>query len=182
MKAIILGESGVGKSSLLHSYFGEQYGGGSTVGGDCRVAHMGDVHVQFWDTAGQERFRTIIKAYYRGTDVAFLVFDMTNPRTFEEMPNWIQRVREYEPDCRLVLVGNKCDAQGRAVRHTDAAEFAFKCGATYFETSATQFTGVRSCFESILRDDAPSARTKPRPHADYVNLNRTSANETSCCF
>ena len=180
MKVILLGQSGVGKTALLRRYADGLFdpGGGGTVGADCRVVTIGDRKVQFWDTAGQERYRTLIKAYYRGSQACLVVFDVTRPETFEHVPYWISAVREYEPDVRVVLVANKCDAPGRAVRESDGRAFAERSGARYFEASARDRIGVRGCFEACVVT-VPVPEPMQVQH-DYVRLRQEDEPPDSC--
>lgn len=91
---IILGDSGVGKTSLMNQYvnnrFSNQYK--ATIGADflTKEVMIDDklVTMQIWDTAGQERFQSLGVAFYRGADACVLVYDITKPKTFESLQNW----------------------------------------------------------------------------------------------
>jgi Ras-related protein Rab-1A len=80
------------------------------------------VKLQIWDTAGQERFKTITSAYYRGADGIIIVFDIANQNSFRHIKDWLDEVNRYasEGACKLIL-GNKCDQEGRVVS-TDMAK------------------------------------------------------------
>lgn len=68
------------------------------------------VRLQLWDTAGQERFRSLIPSYIRDSSVAVIVYDVTNPETFENAGKWLDEVRQERGDDVIVaLVGNKTD-------------------------------------------------------------------------
>ncbi|KFG46412.1 GTPase RAB7, partial [Toxoplasma gondii GAB2-2007-GAL-DOM2] len=94
LKVIILGDSGVGKTSLMNQYvnkkFSNQYK--ATIGADFLTKDVviddKEVTVQIWDTAGQERFQSLGVAFYRGADCCVLVFDVTNPKSFESLQSW----------------------------------------------------------------------------------------------
>ena len=98
LKIVIIGDSGVGKSSLLnryvkHSFNAEQL---TTVGVDffnkkCQIDGT-LVELQLWDTAGQERFRGIMSSYYRGAQGILVVFDVTSRKSFDSVPRWLQDV------------------------------------------------------------------------------------------
>lgn len=115
-KVVIIGDSGVGKSSLLLRFaddtFSESYL--STIGVDYRfrtVRHNKKIaKLQIWDTAGQERFRTVTAAYYRGADGIIVVYDTSNLRSFSHVKEWLTEVSKYTtPQTVKLLVGNKCD-------------------------------------------------------------------------
>merc|ERR1712100_754048 len=94
LKVIILGDSGVGKTSLMHQYvskkFSNQYK--ATIGADflTKEVQVEDrlVTMQIWDTAGQERFQSLGVAFYRGADCCVLVYDVNTAKTFENLDNW----------------------------------------------------------------------------------------------
>lgn len=72
-----------------------------------------NIRLQIWDTAGQEAFRSITRSYYRGSIACFLVFDVTNRLSFENVHKWLEETKQYSHDSiELVLVGNKVDLPG----------------------------------------------------------------------
>merc|ERR1712070_1370522 len=123
LKVIILGDSGVGKTSLMNQYvnkkFSTQYK--ATIGADflTKEVMVDDrlVTMQIWDTAGQERFQSLGVAFYRGADSCVLVYDVTNPKTFENLDNWrdeflIQASPKNPDNFPFVVLGNKIDQEG----------------------------------------------------------------------
>jgi small GTP-binding protein len=112
-----VGESGVGKSSLVSRFALDQYDGNftATIGVDFKVtgAQVGSkkVKYQLWDTAGQERFAPIVTTYYRGAHAVVLVYDVAEPDTLTAALNkWLHQVSMYaRPHAPVILVGNKCD-------------------------------------------------------------------------
>lgn len=114
---MIIGNSGVGKSAILvrfvENQFSEHYL--ATIGVDFRFKTIQvdnkNVKFQIWDTAGQERFRTITSAYYRGSQGILLVFDLTDPLSFDNIVKfWMNEVETYaEKDAIFFLIGNKSD-------------------------------------------------------------------------
>ncbi|KUF84732.1 Ras-related protein Rab-7a [Phytophthora nicotianae] len=125
LKLIILGDSGVGKTSLMNQYvnqkFSNQYK--ATIGADflTKEIMLDDklVTMQIWDTAGQERFQSLGVAFYRGADACVLVYDITNPKVQK------QRAQEW---CRSKNVQ-------QPIQH--------------FETSAKEATSVEEAFQTI---------------------------------
>lgn len=116
-RVVVVGESGVGKSSLVSRFALDQYDGNftATIGVDFRVtgAQVGSkkVKYQLWDTAGQERFAPIVTSYYRGAHAVVLVYDVSDPETLEAaLGKWLQQVSMYaRPNAPVLLVGNKSD-------------------------------------------------------------------------
>src|SRR5271154_3229460 len=115
MKLIIVGDSGVGKSTLLKMYcdheFSESYI--STIGVDFKIKtiQVNDklIKLQIWDTAGQERFRSITNSYYNGTHAIMLVFDLTDVNSFNRLPKWLEEIDKYMTGKthKIILIGNK---------------------------------------------------------------------------
>merc|ERR1712100_304095 len=124
LKVIILGDSSVGKTSLMNMYvnrkFNNQYK--ATIGADfltkeVMVTHNGDqrlVTMQIWDTAGQERFQSLGVAFYRGADACILVFDLTSKKSFDNLDTWreeflVQSGPSDSANFPFVVLGNKVD-------------------------------------------------------------------------
>ncbi|CAH8263040.1 unnamed protein product [Arabidopsis lyrata] len=164
LKVIVLGDSGVGKTSLMNQYvykkFNKQYK--ATIGADfvTKELHIDEkpVTLQIWDTAGQERFQSLGAAFYRGADCCVLVYDVNNLKSFETLNNWhtefLKQANPMEPDTfPFVLIGNKTDVDGgnsRVVSNKRAIEW---CGSKgnilYHETSAKDDTNVDEAFLGV---------------------------------
>jgi Ras-related protein Rab-11A len=112
------------------------------------------VKAQIWDTAGQERYRSIASSYYRGAAGALLCYDITDRKSFENVPTWLKEVEENaEKECLIMLVGNKMDLNDmRQVDVRDGRSFARKNGLAFIETSALDATGVETAFQRILQE------------------------------
>lgn len=104
-KLLIIGDSGVGKSSLLLRFSDNTFTGSyiTTIGVDFKIKTVNiddeKVKLQIWDTAGQERFRTITSTYYRGTHGVVIVYDVTNGETFANVKRWLH---EIDQNCEVV--------------------------------------------------------------------------------
>ena len=115
IKIILLGESGVGKSRICHSYIKslKDFNDMSTIGVDFKFKEVKVDNMKFrvhiWDTAGQERFRSIIKNYFRNNDGNILVFDLTNRQSFIKLESWLLEINEHSDNKNVFLVGNKLD-------------------------------------------------------------------------
>lgn len=158
-KLVIIGDSAVGKSSLLLRFSDDKFSDNyiSTIGVDFKfkTLHVDDavVKLQIWDTAGQERFKTITSTYYRGADAAIIVFDRTKKETFMHLSYWIDEVSRFSDDILKLLVGNKTD-ETEQIEVSDelASEFTQQVGLRYVETSALTAQSVQFVFESISRE------------------------------
>ncbi|KAK7142812.1 hypothetical protein R3I94_012231 [Phoxinus phoxinus] len=159
---VILGDSAVGKSSLLHRFtegtFDES--SKSPLGIDFKVHNMNfdpDVVIKLllWDTAGQERFRSICKSYMRNSAGCILMFDVSQRQTFDRVGSWHQEVLDYvKPNPMFfLLVGHKCDlAVGRQVRKSEGEALAKKLNmVAYLEVSTKENINVSEAFETLAR-------------------------------
>merc|ERR1712002_338607 len=158
LKVIILGDSGVGKTSLMNQYvnkkFSNQYK--ATIGADflTKEVMVDDrlVTMQIWDTAGQERFQSLGVAFYRGADCCVLVYDVTMPNTFKTLDSWrdefpIQASPRDPDNFPFVVIGNKIDLENRAVPTKRAQAWCqAKNDLPHFECSAKENTNVEDAF------------------------------------
>ena len=164
LKVIILGDSGVGKTSLMSQYvnkkFNAQYK--ATIGADflTKEVTVDDrlVTMQIWDTAGQERFQSLGVAFYRGADSCVLCFDVIQPKTFDNLDSWrdefLIQAGPRDPDnFPFVVLGNKVDLDGRAVPQKRALAWCqAKGNIPYFEISAKEAINVEPAFQVIARN------------------------------
>ena len=115
-KLVFLGDSAVGKSCIVARFIRGEFTDFQepTIGAAFNTANidLGEYEVRFeiWDTAGQERYRSLAPMYYRGAQVAVIVYDITQPESFTGAKNWIEEIkRKGNPDCIIALLGNKID-------------------------------------------------------------------------
>ncbi|CAG9804313.1 ras-related protein Rab-35 [Chironomus tepperi] len=194
-KLLIIGDSGVGKSSLLIRFSDNTFSGSyiTTIGVDFKIRTVvigGErVKLQIWDTAGQERFRTITNTYYRGTHGVIVVYDVTNGESFANVKRWLQ---EIDSNCEVVnkvLVGNKNDdPQRKVVLTEDAQRFANQMGIQLFETSAKDNLNVEEMFlaitEKVLRHKKQTQRQQIEQESEgriKVNNSRDQKKKKKCC-
>mmetsp|Transcript_39 Transcript_39/g.105 ORF Transcript_39/g.105 Transcript_39/m.105 type:complete len:203 (-) Transcript_39:148-756(-) len=165
-KVLLIGDSAVGKSSLLLRFADDTYDAvyTSTIGVDFKIRTVRQdsrvIKLQLWDTAGQERFRTITQSYYRGSHGIIVVFDVTDRNSFNNVKYWLEEVAKYSPRGVVkLLVGNKCDLiSKRVVTTEEAQEFASERGITFVETSARSAQNVEVAFDKLCQE---MRRTKP---------------------
>lgn len=148
-KIIFLGDSNVGKTSIIHTYLKKNNNVTSTIGTEFFKKYMPKYNrsLQVWDCAGQECYRAICKLYYRGSDACILVFDLSEPKSLESIKNyWISI---YMENCskpyRFILVGNKSDKSIKI--DYNIIWHLCKCyNMRYIETSVINNTNIDDIF------------------------------------
>ncbi|KAI5610585.1 ras-related protein Rab-5C [Silurus asotus] len=156
-KLVLLGESAVGKSSLVLRFVKGQFHEyqESTIGAAflTQTVCLDDTTVKFeiWDTAGQERYHSLAPMYYRGAQAAIVVYDITNTDTFTRAKNWVKELqRQASPNIVIALAGNKADlANKRAVDFQEAQAYADDNSLLFMETSAKTAMNVNEIFMAI---------------------------------
>ena len=158
LKILIIGESGVGKSSLMLRFVDDMFDPeiSATIGVDFRVRSINIdgnlVKLAIWDTAGQERFRTLTPSYYRGGQGVICVYDIGCRSSFDRLEHWIAEVDTYctKQDAIKMLVGNKLDSKYREVSREEGLNFARKHKMLFIEASAKTRDGVQCAFEELI--------------------------------
>ena len=144
-KVLVVGDSNVGKTSLIHRYCDKQFEREylATIGVDVKTADVlvGSTRcrLQIWDTAGQERYRTIVPTFYRGCHGVIITYDITRPESFEHVAGWIKSVDERVMDSSVILmvIGTKTDLEEkRQVSRSDGENLAAEYRVAFAETSA----------------------------------------------
>ena len=112
------------------------------------------VRVQVWDTAGQEAFRSITRSYYKSSTCAFIVYDITNKKSFDNVASWLTECKEMcYKDILICLVGNKTDLESkRVIKKEDGLKFAEDKGLLFFETSAMNGNGIEELFNKATSE------------------------------
>lgn len=144
-KAILAGETGVGKTSIRRSYFGENFKEDhmSTLGADFsvkRIPHSKSTILEFqiWDLAGQMSFNPLRKRFFIGASALFLIFDLTDRKSFEELDGWFDDFWDSfdnRKDIPMTLIGNKDDLQNQKVTDEEMEEFWEKTKKKYPDIS-----------------------------------------------
>ena len=155
LKILILGDSGVGKTSILIKYINNKFDEShiATIGVDYMDKTIKykniNVKLQIWDTSGQEKFRSIARNFYRNSDAIFLVFDLNNKDTYDNIKKWINDVEEHCPNIKKILLGNKSDLE-KNVSEEIIKNFAKENNLQYFETSAKNGTNIKEAFKAMV--------------------------------
>ena len=160
LKYIIIGDSAVGKSNILlryiHDRFNEEFH--STIGVEFGAKNLdidGKIfRIQVWDTAGQETFRSITRAYYKNSVCAFVVYDISNRTTFDNIKTWVEDCKRLSPKAVLmILIGNKTDLEEkREVSYEEGSIYASKHGMLFYECSAKTGQNIDKIFIESTRE------------------------------
>lgn len=160
IKCLLIGSSGVGKSSILERYtsnnFNEYFI--STIGVDYRFKNMEidnyNVKLQIWDTASQERFRCITSNYYRNSHIIIVCFDVTDVQSFNDLEYWISDCQKNLTETVIMVIcGTKIDLEKkRLISFDEAKKFADYKNLDYFEVSSKDGNGVNYMFETVIKN------------------------------
>ncbi|XP_013411985.1 ras-related protein Rab-21 [Lingula anatina] len=158
-KVVLLGEGCVGKTSLVLRYVENKFNDKhlTTLQASFldKKLNIGGkrVHLAIWDTAGQERFHALGPIYYRDSNGAILVYDITDEDSFQKVKNWVKELRKMlGQDICLCIAGNKTDLEkDRHVPVADAEEYAASVGAKHFHTSAKLNRGIEEMFLDVSK-------------------------------
>ncbi|TFK19192.1 rab small monomeric GTPase [Coprinopsis marcescibilis] len=198
LKVIILGDSGVGKTSLMNQYvnkrFSTQYK--ATIGADFLTKEVETeerpVTMQLWDTAGQERFQSLGVAFYRGADCCVLVFDVNSSKSFQALESWrdeflIQSSPHEPEEFPFVVLGNKVDVDESKRQVTQKRALAWcqaKGNLPYFETSAKEAINVEQAFQTVaikaLQQESEEQLFSDYPDSFPLDPHETQSSGCSC--
>jgi small GTP-binding protein len=199
VKLVVLGNSGVGKTSMIIRFITDNYKVDidSTIGASymTKIVNLGSSYlkINIWDTAGQERFRSIVHMYYKDIGVAILVYDLTNSDSFSRLSWWYSEMRQHiDYNLTVVVVANKEDlVLQEKVPLEEAKEFADSIGAMYFRTSAKTNAGITEMFMQIAQQVTEirrnSAQTSVKRSISLRNdhskerVERMARSHSGCC-
>ncbi|XP_073775060.1 ras-related protein Rab-37 [Danio rerio] len=191
-KTILVGDSGVGKTSLLVQFDQGKFIPGSFsatvgIGFTNKVLTVEELKVklQIWDTAGQERFRSVTHAYYRDAQALLLLYDITSKSSFDNTRAWLTEIHEYaQDDVVIMLLGNKSDmSSSRVIRREDGEKLAREYGVIFLETSAKTGLNVDEAFMTVGKELVRRAVQLPVEPTFHLHDVMEPQKETSgCCF
>ena len=190
IKIILVGSSGVGKTSLVSAFFDNPFENQAlpTVApASCNaiieVPGNKKVELQIWDTAGQERFQAISQMFYRDSHIAFVCFDGKQQDTIE---NWVSRVRGEVPECIIFLVATKGDTLSEEeiseLNHSGTELVAKYKAKSFLVTSAKTGNGVKDlfeaaalCYSEVFQSNEANNEVKP------IKKKQNAQGPLSCC-
>jgi small GTP-binding protein domain len=157
-KLVLLGDAGVGKSSICQRYIQNTMNsayevtiGGAYLQKEITTSNGQLLKLHIWDTGGEERYRAMAPLYYRDSQAALLVYDVTDPRSLQSLDYWIGELDEKVRDDNMIVIiaGNKCDLPNRKVSSEEARKFAASHSVESFEVSAKTGDGLIELFRYI---------------------------------
>ena len=193
LKLLIIGDSGVGKTSILLKYvdnfFTDQHIATIGVEYKTKVITKGKYKIQIWDTAGQERYRSITSAYYKGAKGALIVYDITRKNTFDNIDKWISDLKlNGDKNICILIVGNKSDLnEQREVDEELGKKKAEMFKTAFMETSALNGENISKAFEEVIEQIYQLNKNAFEENAKKdidrgVNLNENKDdNKKKCC-
>ena len=156
-KVCLFGPGNVGKTSLLIRYIKDFFNSDlkKTIGSSFLIKDVVidevDVRLLLWDIGGQEQFAKLRTIYFKGSNAAFGVFDVSDPQSLLKLPGWVSSIKKtVKKSIPMIIVGNKIDLE-RQVGRQEAEDLAKRLNCEYLETSAKTGEKVEFAFESIAR-------------------------------
>ena len=159
-KVTLVGDSGVGKSSIIGRYISGIFIGdsvsssGSNYSQKIYEKNNKKVRLNIWDTAGQEKFRSLGRNFYKDAFIICIIFDITNKQSFDNVKEiWYPEIQKYGEKYNILsLVGNKCDLyEDEEVEEKDINSFAEEIGGEYFLVSAKNGNGIEEMFKTLAK-------------------------------
>ncbi|XP_006636503.1 ras-related protein Rab-17 [Lepisosteus oculatus] len=195
VKMVLLGSSGVGKSSLAFRFSKEEFSSTVPTVGCAYMTHLVCLHdatlrFEIWDTAGQEKYHSVTPLYYRGAQAALVVYDITKRESFMRAQLWLRELeRQYVPGETVVaLVGNKGDLSDlRQVMLQEGQTLAENKGLLFTETSAKSGSKVSELLMTIahrIRQSTTPESTLEEWKDSCVDLHspETQRKQGTCCM
>lgn len=189
IKLVLLGESGVGKSSIALRYVRGEFNenGEATIGAAflTKTVNVRGQSVKFdiWDTAGQERYHSLAPMYYRGAPAAIVVYDVTSTSSFNRAKAWVKELlQQANAQMVICLAGNKADmaSENRAVSKEEAKELADENALLFTETSAKTGLSIEDMFINIA-SKIVATMMPPGDPEENVRLDETRRKSGPCC-
>jgi small GTP-binding protein len=202
IKVVLIGESGVGKTSLISQFENGKFDADVTpTNGATFVTKRIELEeekkgitFELWDTAGQERYRSLSQMFFKDANAALIVYDITNEKSFKEIQNyWVGFLRENGPrDIIAYLVGNKFDLSGQAVvDEKNAKEYAEEQDIVYWATSSKDPRTVSELFRDIGKQylsprysNSEENKERKKREVEKININQDKNEEGQkggCC-
>ena len=183
-KVVIIGDAGVGKSSIQTRFVNQTFSNSYelTIGVEFASKEMtietDKIKLHLWDTAGQETFKSICRSYYRGADSAIIVYDVSSPKSFNSVINWLRDIMRLNDNVKIYIVGNKSDMQNK-IPPNDLYHFLEQYpNIKHFYTSAKDGSNIDNLFHTIAKNSI--AHLPKFSSNQNINVNQKATNHVCC--
>tara|TARA_B100001121_G_C18693475_1_gene624042 strand:+ start:3505 stop:4095 length:591 start_codon:yes stop_codon:yes gene_type:complete len=186
LKCIFIGDAYVGKTSLCkklcQNNFPLSYM--STIGVDffIKIISINDenIKLQMWDTTGQEKYNSITTSFYRNAKFIFLMFDLTNYKSFYNIKNWLKEIDYYcDDNIKKVLIGNKSDLKS-TINENEINDFCYNYDILYYSCSVKN-DNIEDLMKTILNDNLQLNNFKNMTIDDNI-IKITNKKNKKCCI
>ena len=160
LKVTLIGESKVGKTSLINQYVNNEFDGDylMTIGNDKMTKDIKineeQLKLEIWDSIGHESLRSANKIFMKNTDIALIVYDITNRQSFLNLNEFYEELININKRDKMIIgiAANKSDLyENTEVNREEGEEYAKKINALYFESTATDHENVVNIFEELIK-------------------------------
>ena len=159
-KIVLVGDTGVGKTSIFLRYHKNTFNGNhiATVSIDFEVKNIKynnkDYLIKIFDTAGQERFKSMITPYFHMADGFFIVFDLTNKNSLDSVYQWIELINENNKNPKFIILGNKDDLEDNKLNDNEINDVLNKIdnynNKLFYKVSAKEGKNLTKVFNKML--------------------------------
>ena len=157
-KILLVGDGPTGKTSILFRYLEgiyEDQKNVTTIGIDSQLKSIKlnngkTLRLKFIDTPGQERARSLVKNFYKKSDIIILIYDVTDKKSFESIQQFYEQIKNETSEEHIILLGNKIDKEGRQVTKEQGEKLAKELGMIFFECSAKTGENINDIFNKII--------------------------------
>ena len=190
IKLMVLGDSNVGKSSILTKYCKNQFLSKyiTTIGIDFQIKYLNinnkRIKVQIWDTAGQERYRVVTKNYFNTSNGFIIIYDITDRSSFNNINNWMDQIESFiGKEVKCILFGNKNDLDNkRDVQIEEGEKLAKKYNCPFFETSAKEGNNIEEGFKEIVMEIIKDNKnSKVKRNNSIILKSKKVKQKSNCC-
>jgi len=195
IKCVILGDSGIGKTSIIKKYnsINVSSSNESTLGAIYwelfyKYDKERNIRINFWDTAGQERYNSLIPMYVRGCDIIILTFDLTYYDSFKNLSKWYKFVLNNYDNPKIIIIGNKVDLKSHCiVSDKDINKFikdSFSIEPKFFKTSAVENINIKNLFNHIFDLTKKIIDKRLEETKDYIKVEQIEKDilKHNCCI
>ena len=196
IKILLLGDTGVGKTSIFKRYLENKYEGNktATVGVDFSTRDFKykneNYIIQVFDTAGQERFKGITKSYFHMSEYYFVVFDLTNKNSLDAIPSWLELLKEEKENPKYIILGNKDDLKNKQISEDEINNVLENLdnininGEKFLRVSAKNGNNIENAFKYMIdvfnNDNNENKGENNNAKLTKINLQKKNSN-AKCC-